>query len=150
MNMDFLKKCFSKDRPVRDYIGLGLSLVMVVVSILYLAIDAGPLKIQDYSKTLSFYMVLSGAIVGLVTFFVRIQLASDYLPLLSLALYAIGTGRQLYLAAYPFADLLTGVNWFGGNLSVYLTFFVLFLVASIMEVVLIFLPERRGKCSGQA
>lgn len=141
--MDFLKKSFSKDRPVKDFIQLALSHVMIIVSVLYLVIDAGALKIQDYSRTFSFIMMLAGAIVGILSFFLDIKILKDYLPLISLALYAMGTGRQFYLVAYPFADLLTGVNWFGGNLAIYLAFFLLFLCASILEIVLLFLPDEK-------
>lgn len=141
--MDFLKKSFSKERPVKDFIQFGLSLVMIVVSVLYLIIDAGALKIQDYSRTFAFIMILAGALVGILSFFLDIKFLKDYLPLASLALYAVGTGRQFYLVAYPFADLLTGVNWFGGNLAIYLVFFLLFLTASVLEIVLLFLPDEK-------
>ncbi len=62
---------------------------------------------------------------------------------IALACFAIAGGRQLYLAGYPIADLATGVNWFGGNLGVYLGMFIAILVGIIAEIVALFMKQSK-------
>lgn len=116
---------------------------MLIVSIAYLTINPGELKIEDYSRTFAFIMFLIGSLIGIISFFVRFKYINDYAPLVSVAFYSVGCGRQLYLACYPLADLMTGVNWFGGNLGIYLTFLILFLIGTITEIVVLFLPGNK-------
>lgn len=115
-----------------------VGLFMLIVDIAYICIDGGALKITDYSTTLAFIFVLIGSILSFVFLFTNNKYIDLIAPLLICLCFGIGVGRQVYLCAYPFADLITGVNWFGGNLTIYLTFTILFLIGLITDIVLSF------------
>lgn len=140
--LDYIKKCFAKDRSIADYISFGLSIAMLIAAICYISIDPGELKIEDYSRTFGFVMMLVGSIFGIITFFLNFKIVSNYSPLICLIFYSFAAGRQLYLTGYPLADFFTGVNWFGGNLGTYMSFFIIFLIAAIIEIVLLFMPRK--------
>ena len=130
--------------------GLGViiltvtSLLLLIASIVYKIIDFGTLKIIDEGdKTLVFLMFLIGGIVGLVIPLFHIKVVEDILPLVPTAMFAIGTGRMFYLTVYPIADKITNVKWFGGSLSLYLTFFIIYFVGCIAAVVANFFEIRK-------
>lgn len=141
--INYLKKSYLQS-------GLGViiltvtSLLLLIASIVYQIIDFGTLKIIDEgNKTLVFLMFLIGGIVGLVIPLFHIKVVEDILPLVPTAMFAIGTGRMFYLTVYPIADKITNVQWFGGSLSLYLTFFIIYFVGCIAAVVANFFEIRK-------
>lgn len=141
----YIKKQLFEKRTVGFYLGLASALWMLASDIVYMSLDAGALKIEDYSKTLAFWMILIGVLAELTHVFVNERHLSPVLPLLPVVFYSIGLGRQLYLTAYPIADVMTGVNWFGGNLSVYLTCFILFFIGTVAAIVSSFMRQRKDE-----
>lgn len=140
--INYLKKSYLQS-------GMGViiltitSLVMLLVAIVYQIIDFGTLKILDEGdKTLVFIMFLIGGIVGLFIPLVHIKVVEDILPLIPVVMFAIGTGRMFFLTVYPFADMMTNVQWFGGSLSLYLTFFIIYLLGSIAAIVANFFSKK--------
>lgn len=140
--MTYLKNCLFRKRTIGKYLSLGVALFFLILSILYIAIDPGALKITDYSRTLAFALLLVGSLLTLSTIFYDVPLLDRIVPFLSLVLYAFATGRQLYLVAYPIADVITGVNWFGGSLGICLSMFLFFLAGTIVQIVALFLKQR--------
>ena len=51
---NYFKNIFSKDCSWIEYLSFGISLFMLIVSIAYLIINPGELKIEDYSRTFAF------------------------------------------------------------------------------------------------
>lgn len=141
----YVKKQLFENRTVGFYLGLGAALWMLVSDVVYMILDAGALKIEDYSKTLAFWMILIGVVAELINVFVDERHLSPFLPILPVVFYAIGLGRQIYLTAYPIADVMTGVNWFGGNLNVYLTCFILFFIGTLTAIVSSFMKQRKDE-----
>lgn len=143
--MSFLKNRFCTNRTVGFYLGVSAAILMLISDIIYIIVDAGALKIEDYSKTLAFWMILIGVLCEIINIFVDNKYVSLYFPIVPVIFYSIGLGRQLYLTAYPIADLMTGVNWFGGNLGVYLTCFILFLIGTVTAIVSSFMKQRKNE-----
>lgn len=141
--LNYIKNLFSKDRSILDYLSLGLSVAMIIVAILYITIDPGELKIEDFSRSFSMIMLILGGVSGIISFCLNFKIVSDYSPIVSLIFYSFAAGRQFYLTGYPLADHFTGVSWFGGNLTIYMTFFIIFLISCICEIVLLFIPRKR-------
>lgn len=142
--MNYIKNTILRKRTLGNYISLGVAVFFLIVSIIYIAVDPGSLKITDYSRTLAFVLLLVGSLITLSTLFYNVKILDRVVPFISLVCYAFALGRQLYLVAYPLADLATGVNWFGGSLSIYLTMFILMLIGTITQIVALFfkqLPE---------
>jgi len=140
---EYLNNVVLGKRAIGNLIAIVSSVLMLITSIIYISIDGGQLKIVDYSRTLTFVCVLLGSLLTLSLLFFRNNILEIIFPFASLILYAIGLGRQLYLVAYPLADLITGVNWFGGSLTIYLTMFILLLVGTLLSLVGIFFPQNK-------
>lgn len=139
----YIKSTLLRKRSVGEWITLGVSLYMLILSIVYLLVDGGSMKIEDYSKTLAFSMLLIGSLLGLSTAFYDVRFLNSSVTLVSFACFAVASGRQLYLAGYPIADLATGVNWFGGSLGVYLGMFIAMMIGVIAEIFALFLKQSK-------
>ena len=140
---NYIKGTLLRKRSIGEWITLGVSVYMLIVAIVYLILDGGAMKISDYSKTLAFWMLLAGSILGLSTAFYDVRFLNSSITLVSFACFSVAAGRQLYLAGYPIADLATGVNWFGGSLSVYLGMFIAMLIGVIVEIFALFMKQSK-------
>lgn len=110
-------------------------LIGIIGVILVLALDGGNMKINDSSDTLIYVFGLLAVVVDIVSLFIKFDPIHRFLPLLSTGFYAIAAGRAIYLVAYPLADIMTGVNWFGGSFGIYFTFALFFLIATVISIV---------------
>ncbi len=138
---NYVKNTLLRKRNIGEWITLGVACYMFILSFVYLLLDGGEMKIPDYSKTLAFWMLFSGSILGLSTLFYELPFVNNIVSFVSFAFYSVAAGRQLYLAGYPIADLATGVNWFGGSLQIYLGMFIAMMVGLIIEIVALFFKQ---------
>lgn len=143
--MNFIKNILLRKRTLGGWILIITSCVLLISSILYVAIPGGELKISDYSTTLAFIMILIGSLVGLSTLFIKNKYYEEIAPIVTLIFVSIGMARQMYLAVYPITDVITNVNWFGGNLAVYLTFFIIFLLGTIALIACCFMKIHKDE-----
>lgn len=142
--MNKLKTWFSH-RDVGFYLEMGNALFVLIVTILALTIDGGHMKIDDNSKTMIAVGGFVGVALDVLALALPFKITSDFLPLFATAFYAIAAGRSLELFAYPLADRITGVNWFGGSFNIYFIFFLLLLIGTIISVVVCFLRGKERK-----
>lgn len=140
-NNSYVKDVLLRKRTLGNWMSVGVSIFFFLLSIIYVCVDQGAMKITDYSNTLAFVMLLVGSLITLSTLFYNVAWADRIAPFVSLCFYAVALGRQLYLFAYPIADKATGVNWFGGNFAAYCTFFVLMLIGVVVQIVALFFPQ---------
>ena len=75
-------------------------------------------------------LMAGGAIVALAGEALRLRFA----PILSAGLYAAAFANHLVETAYPLADILTKVPFFGGNAALAITFAAVFGAAAIIHV----------------
>jgi len=141
--MNFIRKYFIENRSIGFFLGLGAAIPLLIIDIVYMIVDGGALKIEDYSKTLAFVMILIGVLIQIGSAFVSQKQINDVMLILSTAAVGIGTGRQMYLTGYPMADAITKVNWFGGNLTIYATFFILFFICNLILIVSTFMRHSK-------
>ena len=86
------------------------------------------------------------ALLPIVCFFALFQIIALRLrfgPILAGACYAIGLARHLVETAYPLADVLTKVPFFGGNPSLAITFAVIFCLAALVHVAASFMEHNQ-------
>lgn len=138
---EFIKGTLLRKRSIGNWVYLGTGLFMLIVSIIYIAVDGGALKIRDYSRTIGFLMLLIGSLIALLSSLCPLKTINSILPWISSIFYAVAWGRQLYLTAYPVADIFTGVNWFGGNANNYITIFVLITIGVVANIVSCFMRQ---------
>lgn len=140
---EFLKNSFSH-RPFAAYLILASGIMMLLVDIFYIALGGGIAATAGNASflSLSFLLILLGAVLSIVAFFlyqgnIR-SLIGRNLPACSAILYGFALGMQCYQVSFPLADLLTKVYFFGGNWILGVVFIVLFLVATLADVVACF------------
>ncbi|MDD6241076.1 MAG: hypothetical protein PUA93_05815 [Eubacteriales bacterium] len=142
---NYLHDILFRKRTLGGYLSLGCALYFLLLSILYLCIKGGSMKVNNDSPLLPFLMMLIGSLVTISTLFYKSEKAECFLPVVSAVCYGVALGRQLELVAYPIADKITGVNWFGGSFAVYFTFFVLIFVGTVTAIVALFFKQTESE-----
>lgn len=123
--------------------GLWLSLAAAVIAligavsylILYVA-AAGP--IDRVFSWLTFGLVAGGAVITAAGELLRIP----FTPILGGACFSVALANHLVETAYPLADVLTGVPFFGGNPTLAIAFSVVFGLAALLNVAAAFMAHR--------
>jgi hypothetical protein len=138
-----------KNRPCRFYLQTGAGVAAVISGIALWIIDASFIKsavtFRDMSFLSSLFMIIGG-LVSLAAAFTKF----DFLSIVSSALFGCGLGQHLYLACFPYADVLTGVPFFvadGTNgkiiANICTVFLVIFGLCLASEVVSSFLGAKK-------
>lgn len=124
--------------------GLVLSTASAVISLIgaaaytvsYLAFSAG--EVDRVFSLLTLGLMIAGALVILAGDRLRFTVT----PVLAGVCFGIGLANHMVKMAYPLADLFTGVRFYGGNPKLAISFFVVFLLATILNTAGSFLPHR--------
>lgn len=134
-----MKGLFKNAKP-----GLWLSLaaaaLALVGSLAYLIIymaTASP-EVDRVFSGLTLGLMLAGAVVGAAGELMDLP----FTPILAGGCFAVGFANHMVEAAYPLADVLTGVPFFGGNAPLAIVFAVVFGAAAILNVAAAFLKHR--------
>ena len=133
-----MDKLFYK-RKLGFYLSFGAGILAAVGAVAYVAVylltaGAEPDRVFEW---LTFGMMLAGGVVGIVTELFRLRFG----PLLATAFTSVGLAYHLVESAYPLADVLTGVPFFGGNFTLALIFAIVFGVASLIQVAAAFMEH---------
>ena len=88
---------------------------------------------------LTFGLALGGAVITLAGETLRLP----FIPILGGACFSVALANHLVETAYPLADVLTGVPFFGGNPTLAIAFSVVFGVAAILNVAGAFMAHRK-------
>ena len=124
---------------------------------LYLSLAAGAIALVGAVAYVIIYMAAAGETVdrvfswltlGLMLGGAAVTLAGEALklpftPILGGACFAVALANHLVETAYPLADVLTGVPFFGGNPALAIAFSVVFGLAAVLNVIGAFLPHRK-------
>jgi hypothetical protein len=90
-------------------------------------------------KWLTFGLVLGGGLVSLLGEMARLRVV----PILAAICYSVGLANHLVEAAYPLADVLTKVPFFGGNPTLAIGFGIAFGVIAIVQVLASFMEHNK-------
>lgn len=135
-----MKRLFQDAKP-----GFWLSAAAAVIAlvgaaayvIIYMATAAE--TVDRVFSWLTFGLALGGAVITLAGETLRLP----FTPILGGACFAVGLANHLVETAYPLADVLTGVPFFGGNPTLAIAFSVVFGVAAILNVAGAFMAHRK-------
>lgn len=133
-----MKKLF-KDRTSGFYLAFGVSAAALLGGVAYLAvymITAGQTMDRVFSW-LTLGMILGGAVIGVATEALRFRFG----PIITSVLFSVAFANHLVESAYPLADALTGVPFFGGNFTLALIFAILFGLVAVCQVVSAFMEH---------
>ena len=134
-------KEFFKDRSLGFFIALIGSCLAIIISIVYLIsyLSISADKMDRVFSILTFLFTLLGGIVILVGELLRIEFISLAGPIL----IAVALAKHTVEAAYPIADIGTGVVFFGGNQLFAVLFIVLIGIAFLVTLVSTFLKHNK-------
>ena len=133
-----------KDRRLGFYLTLvaaGLAIVGAIVYLIVYQATADPVTgtVDRVFNWLNFALRLVGGLIALGGEALRLR----FIPIVAGACYAIGLARHLVETAYPLADVLTKVPFFGGNPTLAIIFAVIFGLAALLHVVASFMEHNQ-------
>ena len=133
-----------KDRRLGFYLTLvaaGLAIVGAIVYLIVYQATADPVTgtVDRVFNWLNFALRLVGGLIALGGEALRLR----FIPIVAGACYAIGLARHLVETAYPLADVLTKVPFFGGNPTLAIIFAVIFGLAAHLHVVASFMEHNQ-------
>ena len=134
-------KEFFKDRSLGFFIALAGSCLAIIISVVYLIsyLSISADKMDRVFSILTFLFTLIGGLVILVGELLRIE----YISMAGPILIAVALAKHSVEAAYPIADIGTGVVFFGGNQLFAVLFIVLIGVAFLATLVPTFLKHNK-------
>ena len=135
-----MKKLF-ENRKLGFYLSFCAGVLAAVSAIAFTAVyflTAGD-SIDRVFNWLTFGFILAGGVAGIVTEVMGLRFG----PLVTIACMGVGFANHLVESAYPLADVLTGVPFFGGNFTLALTFAIIFGVAVICTVIAAFMEHNK-------
>ena len=133
-----------KDRKPGFYLTLiaaGLAIVGAIVYLIMYQATADPVTgtVDRVFNWLNFALMLAGGLIALGGETLRLR----FVPIVAGACYAIGLARHLVETAYPLADVLTKVPFFGGDPTLAVTFAAVFGLAALIHVVSSFMEHNQ-------
>lgn len=125
-------------------LGFWLSAIAAVVAlvgavayvVIYMATAAE--TVDRVFSWLTFGLALGGAVITLAGETLRLP----FTPILGGACFSVALANHLVETAYPLADVLTGVPFFGGNPTLAIAFSVVFGAAAVLNVIAAFMAHR--------
>lgn len=133
-------KLFQNRRPgfyIAFFSSLLAALGAVAYLIVYMATAAEePDRVFNY---LTFGLMLGGGVLGVIGELLRLRFG----VLLAVAGCGVALANHLVETAYPLADVLTGVAFFGGNFPMALIFAIIFGLTAVCLVVSAFMEHNK-------
>lgn len=128
-----------KNKTVGGYLAFLAAAAAAVSSIVYLIIyQATAAETLDrVFSWITFGFLLAGGLTGIAGELLR----WGWMPLVSCACMSVALANHAVEFAYPLADVLTKVPFFGGNYPLALTFTVIFGVITVLSVVAAFMKH---------
>jgi hypothetical protein len=133
-----------KNRKIGFWLASVGGAVALCGSIAYLiayALTADPVtgEWDRVFKWLVFGLVAAGGVIGIAGEFFRMP----FTPICASACISVALAAHLVETAYPLADVLTRVPFFGGNPTLAIIFAVIFAVAALLTVVAAFMEHNK-------
>ncbi len=134
-------KDFFKDRSLGFFIALTGGCLAIIISIVYLIsyLSISVDKMDRVFSILTFLCTLLGGLVILVGELLRIE----YVSMAGPVLLAVALAKHSEEAAYPIADMGTGVVFFGGNQLFAVLFIILIGIVFLTALVPTFLKHNK-------
>lgn len=140
-----MNKLFDQ-RKLGFYLSFGAGALAVLGTVAYIAVymlTAGD-SVDRVFNWMTVGFMLGGGVIALVTEAARLRFG----PLVAVACYSLAFANHLVESAYPLADVLTGVPFFGGNFTLALIFAIVFGVATVCTVAAAFMEHNENELGG--
>ena len=128
-----------KNKTIGFYIAFFSGAAAVVASIAYLAIYMATAAetVDRVFSWFTFDFMLAGGLIATAGELTRMK----WIPLASCACFSLALANHAVEFAYPLADVLTKVPFFGGNYPLALTFTIIFGVIALASVTAAFMKH---------
>lgn len=128
-----------KNKTIGFYIAFFSGAAAVVASIAYLAIYMATAAetVDRVFSWFTFGFMLAGGLIATAGELTRMK----WIPLASCACFSLALANHAVEFAYPLADVLTKVPFFGGNYPLALTFTVIFGAVTALSVIAAFMKH---------
>ncbi|MDD6966491.1 MAG: hypothetical protein SPE19_00085 [Candidatus Faecousia sp.] len=128
-----------KNKTIGFYIAFFSGAAAVVASIAYLAIYMATAAetVDRVFSWFTFGFMLAGGLIATAGELTRMK----WIPLASCACFSLALANHAVEFAYPLADVLTKVPFFGGNYPLALTFTIIFGVIALASVTAAFMKH---------
>ena len=128
-----------KNKTMGFYIAFFSGAAAVVASIAYLAIYMATAAetVDRVFSWFTFGFMLAGGLIATAGELTRMK----WIPLASCACFSLALANHAVEFAYPLADVLTKVPFFGGNYPLALTFTIIFGVIALASVTAAFMKH---------
>lgn len=128
-----------KNKTIGFYIAFFSGAAAVVASIAYLAIYIATAAetVDRVFSWFTFGFMLAGGLIATAGELTRMK----WIPLASCACFSLALANHAVEFAYPLADVLTKVPFFGGNYPLALTFTIIFGVIALASVTAAFMKH---------
>lgn len=139
-------KNFFQNRKLGFWLTIGAACIAFVGSIAYLiayALTADPVtgEWDRVFKWAVFLLMLGGSLIACGGELLWLR----FVPILSAVAYGLALAMHLVETAYPLADVLTKVPFFGGNPTLAITFSILFAIVAVVHVIAAFTEHNTEK-----
>lgn len=130
-----------KNKTIGGYLALFAAAAAAVSGIVYLAIYQATAAetVDRVFSWVTFGFMLAGGLTGIAGELLR----WSWMPLVSCACVSVALSNHAVEFAYPLADVLTKVPFFGGNYPLALAFTVVFGVIAVLSVVTAFMNHEK-------
>ena len=128
-----------KNKTIGFYIAFFSGAAAVVASVAYLAIYMATAAetVDRVFSWFTFGFMLAGGLIATAGELTRMK----WIPLASCACFSLALANHAVEFAYPLADVLTKVPFFGGNYPLALTFTIIFGVIALASVTAAFMKH---------
>lgn len=128
-----------KNKTIGFYIAFFSGAAAVVASIAYLAIYMATAAetVDRVFSWFTFGFMLAGGLIATAGELTRMK----WIPLASCACFSLALANHAVEFAYPLADVLTKVPFFGGNYPLALTFTIIFGVIALASITAAFMKH---------
>ena len=132
-----------ENRKLGFYLACAAAAVALVGTVAYLIIYMATAAetVDRVFSWLTFGLMMGGAVVSVLTEALRLRFG----PILATVCFGLAFANHLVEFAYPLADVLTGVPFFGGNFTLALAFTIVFGLVAVCHVLSAFMEHNAVK-----
>ena len=132
-----------ENRKLGFWLACAAAVVALVGTVAYLIIYMATAAetVDRVFSWMTFGFMIGGAVVSVLTEALRLRFG----PILATVCFGLAFANHLVEFAYPLADVLTGVPFFGGNFTLALAFAVVFGLVAVCQVLSAFMEHNSNK-----
>ena len=132
-----------QNRKLGFWLACAAAVVALIGTIAYLIIYMATATetVDRVFNWMTFGFMIGGAVVSVLTEALRLRFG----PIMATVCFGLAFANHLVEFAYPLADVLTGVPFFGGNYTLALVFVIVFGFVAVCQVLSAFLEHNSDK-----